>query len=203
MIRFKRMFVVISSALMIAMAGACAKPYSLKVRYVPPEAPQQLQGQQLNVIVEDRRSELSVFSEKALSEFDRWNGGFSLVTTEDQAPGETYDLRGLVAAAMQERLTTMQVALVENGTDGVPTMTVSIEKFMIDLEGRTWQADFAYEVQLAKDANKIAREAVSGKAERTKVMGRGGGEKLIGELFTDGINKLNITKLFENAGLLE
>ena len=43
---------------------------------------------------------------------------------------------------------------------------------------------------------------MTGGAERTKVMGKGGGEKLIGELFTDVINKLDIPKLFENAGLL-
>jgi hypothetical protein len=31
-------------------------------------------------------------------------------------------------------------------------------------------------------------------------MGKGGGEKLIGEIFSEGLNRLNLKKLFENAG---
>jgi hypothetical protein len=42
---------------------------------------------------------------------------------------------------------------------------------------------------------------VTGSAERLKVMGRGGAEKVIGEIFTEMINRLNIERLFAQAKL--
>ncbi|MCG6911011.1 MAG: hypothetical protein LJE94_12925 [Deltaproteobacteria bacterium] len=196
-------FVFILAGLLVAFAAACAKPYSVKVLYTLPEAPQQLQGQKIGLQVEDRRADKSVFSEKARSEFDLWNGNFTLATNEGEASSQTYDLQDLVATALKERLKAMQVEVVEDGAEALPVMRVAIEQFKIDLEGRTWYAGFAYRARLSKDSSKIARESVNGKAERAKIMGRGGGEKLIGELLTDGLNKLNVSKLFENAGLTQ
>ena len=72
----------------------------------------------------------------------------------------------------------------------------------LTVKGKTWHTQITYKAQLSRDSSKIARETVSGQAERAKIMGKGGGQKLTGELFTDIINKLNIPKLFDNAGLL-
>jgi hypothetical protein len=82
-----------------------------------------------------------------------------------------------------------------------PLLEITLIKFFLDLKGRNWIADISYETKLTRDNKNIAREKVSGKAERYKVMGKGAGEKLIGEIFSESINQLDIEKLFKNAGI--
>jgi len=96
----------------------------------------------------------------------------------------------------------MQINVVDAPAEGVPALIVSLEKVAIDLKGKTWLSEITYKTQLSRDSSKIARETVSGQAERAKIMGKGGGQKLTGELFTDVINKLDVKRLFKNAGLL-
>jgi hypothetical protein len=62
-------------------------------------------------------------------------------------------------------------------------------------------ADISYEASLTQDTQLVAREVVTGSAERLKMIGSGGAEKVIGEIFTDMINRLNIERLFQQAKL--
>jgi hypothetical protein len=102
---------------------------------------------------------------------------------------------------MKKRMETMGITVVEGKTDATPLFELTLNTFFLDLNDRTWVSDFSYEVKLTQDNQKVGREKVSGQAERTKIMGRGAGEILVGDIFTESINKLNIQKLFKNAGI--
>jgi len=189
---------------LFCLLTACAKPYFLSVGYHLPEEPAQLAGQKISLVVEDRREDKTVLSESAQKEFDLWDGTYALALngTPPADPVETFDLQGLFHEAMQKRLEAMQVNVVDAPLDGIPALIITLEKVNIDLKGKTWHSQITYKAQLSRDSSKIARETVSGQAERAKIMGMGGGKKLTGELFTDVINELNIANLFDNAGLL-
>jgi hypothetical protein len=190
--------------MLICVIAACAKPYHLTVNYHLPEDPGQLAGQTVSLVVQDQRENQSLFSESAQKEFDLWDGTYALALgdTPPPEPVETFDLAGLFHQAMKNRLEAMQINVVEAPAEGVPALIVSLEKVVIDLKGKTWLSEIMYKAQLSRDSSKIARETVSGQAERAKIMGMGGGKKLTGELFTDVINKLDVQRLFKNAGLL-
>ena len=132
-----------------------------------------------------------------------WDGRFALYHTPKKPKGdiETYPLSGLIEAAMKKRLENKGIAVVQEKMDDTPLFEVTLKKFVLDLNDRTWLSDFSYEVKLTRDNQKTGRETVSGQAERTKVMGRGAGEILVGDIFTESINKLDIEKLFKNAGI--
>ena len=188
--------------LLVLCIAACAKPYHLNVKYDIPENQMDLPGNSIAVKIIDARENSAIFSEKAQKEFDRWDGTFVLVGPET-VPGsavETSDLPDLFKKALKKRLGTMNIDVVDEETNAVPTLELTLEKFLLKLKDRTWISDFSYEAKLSKDGSKTGRERISAQAERTKVMGKAGGEKLIGEIFTEGINKLNLNKLFENAG---
>ena len=102
---------------------------------------------------------------------------------------------------MKMRLENMGITLMEEKTDDTPLFEITLHKFSLELNDRTWVSNFSYEVMLARDHQKTSREMVSGQAERTKIMGRGAGEVLVGDIFTESINKLNIEQLFKNAGI--
>ena len=201
----KRRTVCLSVAVCLLLAmfmGACAKPYHLNVTYVLPQAQGVLTKSRVAIKIIDARENTMIFSEKAQKEFDKWDGTFVLVQPEkaQAAQAATSEFTDILNDALKKRLNVMNVDVVNAGTDALPVLKLTLKKFFLDLDGRNWVSDFRFDVELSKDGSKTGREEVSAQAERTKVMGKGGGEKLIGEIFSEGINKLNLQKLFENAG---
>jgi hypothetical protein len=182
---------------------ACAKPYHFYVKYDFPESSDGLKGQKVTLQVLDGRDSKIFLSEKANNEFDMWDGKFAMYHSPKKPEGEvqTYPLTGLIEAAMKKRLQSMGITVVQEKMDKVPVFQLTLNKLSLDLSDRTWVSDFSYEAKLTLDDQKTGREKVSGQAERTKVMGRGAGEILMGDIFTESINKLNIKKLFVNAGI--
>jgi hypothetical protein len=197
---FGTLFVIV---IILLILTACAKPYHFYVKYDSPESSSVLKGQKVNLQVLDGRDSKIFLSEKASNEFGLWDGSFALYDTPKKPKGEiqTYPLTGLIEAAMIKRLESMGIVVVKDNMDSAPLFEVTLNKLFLDLKDRTWVSDFSYEVKLTQDKQKTGKEKVSGQAERTKVMGRGAGEFLIGDIITESINKLNIEKLFENAGI--
>jgi len=200
----KMLMRILLIGMLTCIVAACAKPYYLKVDYNLPEAPGQLAGQKVSLTVEDSRQDKTILSETAQKEFDLWEGTYALALNGNppSEPVETYDLPTLFHQAMKTRLAAMQIEVVDAPAEGTPALIVTLEKVNLDLKGKTWHMQIDYKAQLSRDTSKIARETVSGQAERTKIMGMGGGAKVTGELFTDVINRLDVPKLFKNDGLL-
>ena len=188
--------------LLAVWLAACAKPYHLNVNYTLPESPATLDKTSIAVEVVDARKPAVVFSEKARNEFDKWDGTFVLADPAMETSGNeaTDNFTELIRQALKKRLNSMNVDVVNEGTDGLPVLKLTLKKFFLDLKGRNWISDFRFDVELSKDGSKTGREQVKAQAERTKVMGKGGGQKLISDIFSEGINRLNLEKLFENAG---
>jgi hypothetical protein len=194
---------LLATVIVLLMLIACAKPYHFYVKYNVAESSVDLKGQKVKLQILDGRDTKNFLSEKAGNEFDLWDGKFALYQTPKKPTGDiqTYPLTGLIEAAMKKRLEIMGITVVGEKMDDTLLFELTLNTFFLDLNDRTWVSDFSYEVKLTRDNQKTGRENVSGQAERTKIMGRGAGEILVGDIFTESINKLDIEKLFKNAGI--
>ena len=145
-----------------------------------------------------------IFNKRANEKFEHFTGLFSLslvMSDEQQKIVGAYPLPKLFEAALAQRLQKLGVGISAAPSPSLPVFQININQFHINLVGQKWMADISYEVSLTQDTQLVAREVVSGSAERLKVMGGGGAEKVIGEIFTDMINRLNIERLFQQAKL--
>jgi len=113
----------------------------------------------------------------------------------------SYELPMLFEKAFSRRLEKLGVKVAQKPSMDIPVFQIKLNRFWISLIGQKWQAKVSYEASLAQDTKMVARELVSGSAERVRVVGSGGAEKVIGELFTDMINRLDIERLFAQAKL--
>ncbi len=192
-----------AALIILLILAACAKPYHFYVKYNLVESGIGLKDKKVFLTVLDERDSVDFLSQKARNEFDLWDGRYALYHTPKKPKGniETYPLSGLIEAAMKMRLENMGITVETEKKDDTPLFEVTLNNFFLDLKDRTWLSDFSYAVKLTLDNQKTAREKVSGQAERTKIMGRGAGEILVGEIFTESLNKLDIVKLFKNAGI--
>jgi len=194
---------LVAGIMALLFLGACTKPYHFYVKYDRPESSTPLIDQTVYLQIIDDRTNKLFLSENASKEFDRWDRSFALYHTEKKPKGdvETHQMVGLIEAVMQQRLETAGIAVLKEKKDETPVLTLNLKKIELMLKGRTWVSDIRYEAKLTQDNLKVGKEQVSAQAERTKVMGRSAGERLLGDILTDSINQLNLEKLFNNAGL--
>ena len=189
-----------------AMAAciACAKKSYIDVDYRLPPAEASLAGRTVFMEIQDDRSETEIFDRRAKEQFQHFTGLFALIlqlSDDDQKVLGAYELPQLFETALVQRLKTMGAGVAAERSAHIPVFLVKLSQFQIKLVGQKWMADIRYEASLTRDGQLIAREVVSGSAERLKVMGSGGAEKVIGEIFTEMINRLDIERLFQQAKL--
>lgn len=191
--------------LMMALALiACSKKAYIDVDYRLPADTDALAGRTVTIETRDLRSEKEIFDKRAKEQFKYFTGLFalSLILPEDQQKVlGAYELPKLFEAALAQRLQKLGVAVSDASSPNIAVFQIKIIQFRIKLIGQKWMADVRYEANLSQDAHLVAREVVTGSAERTKLVGSGGAEKVIGEIFTDMINRLDIERLFAQAKL--
>jgi len=77
------------------------------------------------------------------------------------------------------------------------SLEIQLKEFKLDIVKRKWILRMSYQAGLSKNSGQVAKESVNGSAERLKVMGKSDAEKILGELVTDMVNKLDVAKLFK------
>jgi hypothetical protein len=190
--------------LVVISCFACAKKSYIGVDYRLPSAAKTLAGGTVFVETRDLRSDTEIFNKRAKENFEHFTGLFSLsllMPDDQQKVLGAYTLPKLFETALKQRLQALGVEAAGELTSSVPVFQININQFHINLVGQKWMADIGYEASLTQDTQLVAREVVTGSAERLKVMGSGGAEKVIGEIFTEMINRLNIERLFQQAKL--
>ena len=183
---------------------SCAKKSYIDVDYRLPSAADTLAGRTVFVDTLDARNDTEIFSKRAKAKFEHFTGLFALsleMHDNQQKVLGAYALPMLFETALKQRLQKLGVGVTGEPSPSVPVFQIKINQFHINLIGQKWLADISYEASLTQDTQRVAREMVTGSAERLRVMGSGGAEKVIGEIFTDMINRLNIERLFAQAKL--
>jgi len=190
--------------MVVTLFFSCAKKSYIDVDYRLPATADTLKGRTVFVKTLDLRSDKEIFNQRAKEKFEHFSGQFSLsmeMPDNQLSVLGTYDLPMLFEVALKQRLQKLGVRIAAGPSPSVPVFQIDINQFRINLIGQKWMADISYEASLGQDTRLIAREVVTGSAERLKVMGSGGAEKVIGEIFTDMINQLNLERLFQQAKL--
>lgn len=189
-------------AVFAVLAAGCSKPSYIDVRYGLPESSDALSGTRVALEVRDERDDTAVFAGEAKEDFEYFTGIYSLSLAKGDRShvAGTYELPGLLAEAFRQRLTALGVEVVDAPDNGTPLLEIVLNRFILEASGRKWLADVSYQARLIDEGNLRATQTVSGKAERTRLMGRSGAEKVLGEIFTESVNKFDLQKLLNKAG---
>lgn len=208
---FRRMHGLMrSTARLLAIAAtlgcfACANQSSyIDIDYRLPAAAKTLEGRTVYLETRDLRADPNIFNAAAREKFKAFTGLFSLsieTGTNQSTVLGAYRLPQLFEMAMKQRLNRLGIETVSRPDANTPTFQLKINRFRIQLIGQKWQADVSYEASLTQDTQLVAREVVTGSAERMKIMGTGGADKVLGDIFTDMINRLDVERLFAQAKL--
>ena len=186
------------------LVGACAtKPY-INVKYQLPLSTHNLKGKRIFLKSKDIRPAKTILGEKAKSEFKNFTGLFLFSLDREKKDSftmETFDLPELFKVAFSKRFENMGLEVLTEQEKTTPVIEIILQEFLLDLVDRKWVAKISYEARLTKDNKLLAKETISGKAERIKIFRQGDAEKVLGEIFTDIVNNLDISKIFKRVEL--
>jgi len=194
--------------LMIAVLGSCASIPILEVNYrIPPES-NSLEGKEVSFRVEDARSDKNMIGPGAEKDLEQWAGDFYLSLARGTKRGfktGIYDLPDLLEEGFRKRLETVGVKVVEASGGEHPELVVALNGFLLDLTTvsvveKKWAVTMEYEARLENADGSMAKQSISGRHEKTKLIGLRQANEMLGDFFTDAVNRLDLERLFEQAG---
>jgi len=189
--------------LSLGLLAGCASTSYINVNYQLPTAPSKLTSQKVFLDYRDARAEKAFLSPSAHAEFKFFTGIFSLTLTgaqQDNLVG-SFDAASLFKEAFKRRLNAIGVEVAAERADNQPVMEIILKDFFLDLKDRKWMARINFETQLSREPGRVASQTVAAAAERLKTIGRNEAEKVLGEIFTDAVNDVKISELFQKAGM--
>ena len=202
--RLRNHLILAGLTLSIAVfANACSSKSFLKVQYQLPSATTRvLDGQKVTLSVADMRDKDVFLTESAKKSIKDFNDSFSLVVLREDGSGNlvgAYNLNSLISEIFKRRLENsgMQVIAAQESAD--PALVIQLKKLELDLVGRKWVINMGYQARLEDSGKLLSSESINGSAERLKVIGKSDAEKLLSELLTDMVNKLDLVKLFQQV----
>ncbi len=198
----KRNLLLITT-LALFVLPACAGNSYVNVKYQLPTAAAIPAEQKAGLAVADQRTDPAVFAGKAAEEFEHFTGLFSLTVAQEKGNhlAGAFELTELFKEALKRRLEKSGITILPQAPSETPVINIGLTEFHITLEGRTWKAVLGYQVELTKEGQVLTTQTISGQAERAKIVGHGDAEKLLGEIFSDMVNRLDTQKLFKHPDL--
>jgi uncharacterized lipoprotein YajG len=203
MMKFRKRWIFAIPLLVLAFfAGACAPKPFLKVQYQLPSPSSTLEGQKVALAVSDMRAEKAILTETAGKSLKNFNETFSLVVLREDGSGNltgVYDLVSLLTEVFQQRLKNEGIQVAAVADNALSELKIEVTEFQINSANRKWVVSMSYRAGLFDNERFLSKESVSGEAERLKVTGKSDAEKILGELLSDMVNKLNLVRLFQQA----
>jgi len=187
----------------LLMAG-CASTSYIEVTYQLPSAAQTVGPQTVFLQVVDKRSTATIAGPNAQKELEYFTGLFSLYVAGEGEKAElvgAFDLAQLFKEALKRRLESVGVTVLDKPAADQPILEIQLQSFVLDRDGKNWKADLAYKAVTSKADRVLTNQNVSGSAERLKIVGTRDAEKLLGEILSDMVNKLDPGKLFNHPDL--
>jgi hypothetical protein len=160
-------------------------------------------GKKAFLSVEDERKTKDFVGRGVKREFDNFSETIAYSVKKETEPAlklGLYDVPSLVKEAFRLRVENEGVEIVPERKAGQVELVFVLQDFSLDLVDRNWKVKFGYEVRLIKNGAVLAKQFANGEAERLKLLGTEQADAVVGDLFADVMNRLNVAKLFRDAG---
>lgn len=185
---------------MIALAtSSCASKNYLVVNYQLPAESVTVNASRISLTVKDQRTEQAMVTHSAKMALKNFEGNFALIVTGDNKNERlmgAFSLCSMMKTIFKQRFENAGIRVAPE-TESQPTVVeVSLKEFKLDLVKRKWVVQITYQANLLKQNRFLGGQTITASAERLRVVGGKDAEKVIGELITDAVNRLNLDELF-------
>ncbi|MGD1969541.1 MAG: hypothetical protein PVI32_11275, partial [Desulfobacterales bacterium] len=198
--RIKTLTMVLFIALTI---GSCASKNYLVVNYQLPSETIRAKETEIVLIFKDQRAEQAIVTQSAKMALKDFSGNFALIVTSDSKNERlvgAFSLSSLMKSIFTQRLKNAGIRVASEDQGQATALEIILKAFKLDLVERKWVVQMSYQANFLKHNRFVSGETITGNAERLRVVGSKDAEKVIGELMTDAVNRLDLDALFRSAG---
>jgi hypothetical protein len=163
-----------------------------------------LEGKKAFLSVEDERKNKDFAGGGVKRDFENFSETLAYSVQKGTEPAlkmGLYDVASLVKEAFRVRVENEGVGIVSERKADQVELILALQDFSLDLVNRNWKVKIGYEIRLTKNGAVLAKQFANGEAERLKIMGTEQADAVVGDLFADVMNRMNVAKLFRDAGL--
>ena len=200
----KRWMWILSMLAALFFTEACSSIAYVQLNDRLPAKASALVGKKVFLSVEDERKTKEFAGRGVKREFDNFSENISYSVEKGTEPAlklGLYDVPSLVKEAFQLRIESEGVEVVPDRKASPVELVFVLQEFSLDLVARTWKVRLGYEARLVENGAVLSKQYATGEAERLKIMGTDQADLVVGDLFVDVMNRLNVAKLFRDAGL--
>jgi len=183
---------------------SCVSISELNVSYRLPPSSDVFKGAKIGLKIEDGRSTKEILGEGAKKEIHDFSGNLSFSVARHSEPEfkvGIYKLGPMMKEAFKRRLRNEGLKVSFKEDFEIPRLLIVLKEFLLDRSGQKWFVRIEYEARLMKEGKLLSSQGIHGGGERYGLIGTGPAETVLGEIFTDAVNKLDINELFRQAGL--
>jgi len=182
---------------------ACSSIAYIQLNDRLPAKANALEGRKVFLAVEDERKTKEFAGRGVKREFDNFSETLSYSVRKGTEPPlklGLYDAPSLVKEAFRLRIENEGVEIVPEKKASQVELVFVLQEFSLDLIDRTWKVRLGYEARLVKNGAVLSKQFATGEAERLKIIGTEQADAVVGDLFADVMNRINLVKLFRDAG---
>ena len=183
------------------LASFCASKNYLTVNYQLPRETVEPQGTRVALRVEDVREDLDIVTPSAKKALKNFTGNFALIVIQENQEDRlvcAFSLSSMIKEIFYRRLKNAGVQVVPEEDGEVPVVEIVLKEFKLDLVNRKWVITMNYQDNLIKQNKFVAGEKITGSAERLRVVSGKNAERIIGELVSDVVNRLNLNEFLQS-----
>lgn len=183
---------------------SCVSISELNVSYLLPPPSDRLKGKKVTLKIEDRRDTKEILGQGAQKEIRDFSGNLSFSVTRYSEPEfkvGIYQPGPMMKEAFNRRLKNAGLEVFFKKLRDEPQLVIVLNEFLLDRSGQKWVVRMSYEARLLREGKVLSSQGINGAGERYGLMGTGPAEIVLGEIFTDAVNKLDLHELFQQAGL--
>ena len=187
--------------LFVAMAASfCASKDFLIVNYQLPEKTEIPEEAAVSLVVKDSREDPAIVTKSAKMALKDFSGNFTLIVSQENKSDRlvgAFGLHSLIEQIFKHRLENAGIRVASEEESRETVVEIILKTFKLDFVERKWVINISYQANLVRQNRFVAGETVTGSAERLRVAGTKNAEKIIGELITDVVNRLDLNALFK------
>lgn len=184
--------------------AACASVHEVRVDYRLTDPSRALEGKSVSIRFQDGREDLEILGPGARKAYTYYSGNVSLFVARGEGPPSLVgmmDVPSLFRDVFGRRVGTLGGKVAMESAVADAELIIRLKTFSLDLKDRIWIARMAYDLEVIKGDGVRARQEVEGEAERRRIIGLKQADQVMGELFTDIVNRPDLPALFKRAGL--
>lgn len=194
----------IAAVCLLALLSCTTIP-QLKLNYRIPSGSETLKGKKVFLIVEDSREYKDFLTPGAYEALKDYSGSIAFSVTRQNEAEISLGLYApllVVKEGFKRRLQNEGLDIELYEPRNLPKLTVVIKKYSLDLVDRRWVVEMSCEAILEQGDKASASQSISGRGERLRIIGTKEADEILGEVFTDLLNRVDVAGLFRRAKLL-